>query len=143
MRFLTSVLAVACMAISAASQGSCQTNKAQPDRPYLEHLDTSRLHFSVPGTSGTGRVEMAASSAERDFSNLMNLSSAEIEAVLKLRGNVDVMMCSAGDHGCERASMVLHADSVDYNENTQEINAHGDVRIEPFRSRHQDARLPH
>jgi hypothetical protein len=31
--------------------------------------------------------------------------------------------------------MVLHADAVDYNEKTQEIDAHGDVRIEPYRSR--------
>jgi hypothetical protein len=56
------------------------------------------------------------------------------ERRLKLK----VSMCP--DRGCEKGSMVLHADAVDYNENTHEIDAHGDVRIEPFRSQSQQLR---
>lgn len=33
--------------------------------------------------------------------------------------------------------MVLHADVVDYNEKTHEIDAHGDVHIDPYRSHPQ------
>ena len=51
-------------------------------------------------------------------------------------------MCSPGGHGCDQGSMVLHADAVDYNEKTQEIDAHGDVRIEPYRSRTQNTIIP-
>jgi hypothetical protein len=43
-------------------------------------------------------------------------------------------MCLPGDHGCDNGSMILHADAVDYNEKTHQIDAHGDVRIEPYRS---------
>jgi len=32
--------------------------------------------------------------------------------------------------------------AVDYNEKTQEIDAHGDVRIEPYRSRTQNTIIP-
>jgi hypothetical protein len=39
--------------------------------------------------------------------------------------------------------MVLHADAVDYNENTNVIDAHGDVRIEPFRSQRLNIGTPH
>jgi lipopolysaccharide assembly outer membrane protein LptD (OstA) len=39
--------------------------------------------------------------------------------------------------------MVLHADAVDYDEKTQEIDAHGDVRIEPYRNRPPNTVVPH
>jgi lipopolysaccharide assembly outer membrane protein LptD (OstA) len=35
------------------------------------------------------------------------------------------------DRGCEKGSMVLRADAVDFNKKSHEIDAHGDVRIEP------------
>jgi len=120
-------------AIAFASQGVCQEKKPQPDRPYLEHTESPRLHFMTPFTRSTGRVELAASSAQRDLNAPLDLSSAEIESVLRLRGNVEVMMCSPGSHGCDNGSMVIQADAVDYNEKTHEIHAHGDVRIEPYR----------
>ena len=102
-----------------ASQGVCQEAKSEPGRPYLRHTESPRLHFTIPSTESTGRVEFTASSAER----------TETESVLRLRGNVEAMMCSPGGHGCDNGSIVLHADAVDYNEKTREIDAHGNVHI--------------
>ncbi len=130
MKLLMLSVAMACQAFALAPQGMSQEQKPEQDRPYIEHTDVSRLHFM--NFVSLGRVDLAASSAERLLSAPLGLSSAETESVLVLRGNVEVSMCA--DRGCEKGSMVLHADAVDYNENTHEIDAHGDVRIEPFRS---------
>jgi hypothetical protein len=97
--------------------------------------------FDTP-TESTGRVELTASSADRDLSTQRNISSTENEAVLQLRGNVEVMMCSPGGHGCDNGAMVLHADVVDYNEKTHEIDAHSDVHIDPYRSQPQNTIIP-
>jgi lipopolysaccharide assembly outer membrane protein LptD (OstA) len=131
-------VAMACQTFAFTPQGMSQEQKPQPDRPYIEHTETSRLHFM--NFVSLGRVDLAASSAERLLSAPLGLSSAETESVLVLRGNVEVSMCS--DRGCERGSMVLHADAVDYNENTHELDAHGDVRIEPFRTRPRSTVTP-
>jgi lipopolysaccharide assembly outer membrane protein LptD (OstA) len=138
MKLLMLSVAMVCQAFAFAPQGVSQEQKPQPDRPYLEHTETSRLHFM--NFISIGRVDLAASSAERLLSAPLGLSSAETESVLLLRGNVEVSMCA--DRGCEKGSMVLHADAVDYNENTHEIAAHGDVRIVPFRSRPQSTVTP-
>jgi hypothetical protein len=114
-------------------QGLCQEKQPAPNRPYLEHKGTPRLHFVTPSGRSTGRVELTASSAQRDLKAPRGLSSAEVQSVLQLRGNVEVMMCSRGSHGCDHGSMVLHADTVDYNEQTHELDARGDVRIKPYR----------
>ena len=53
-----------------------------------------------------------------------------------------MIMCSPGGHGCDNGSMVLHADAVDYNEKTHEIDAHGGVHIEPYRSQPQNTVIP-
>lgn len=115
-------------------QGSCQGMQSAPSRPYLEHEDTPRLHFMAPSTGSTGRVELAASSAQRDKRAPRGLSNANVQSVLQLRGNVEVMMCSPGNHGCDRGSMAIHADAIDYDEQTHEIDARGNVRIRPYRS---------
>jgi hypothetical protein len=134
MKLLMLSVVMACQVFAFAWQGVCQVAKPQPDRPHLMHTQSSRLHFSIPPSESTGRVELTASSAER--------SSTETEAVLQLRGNVEVMMCSPGGHGCDNGSMVLHADAVDYNEKTHEIDAHGGVHIEPYRSLPQNNVIP-
>jgi hypothetical protein len=134
MKLLMLSVVMACQVFAFASQGVCQEAKPQPDRPYLMHTKSPRLHFSIPPTESTGRVELTASSAER--------SSTETEAVLQLRGNVEVMMCPPGGHGCDNGSMVLHADAVDYNEKTHEIDVHGGVHIEPYRSQPQNTVIP-
>jgi lipopolysaccharide assembly outer membrane protein LptD (OstA) len=126
------------MAVALAPQGVCQGQKPQLDRPYLEHTETSRLHFM--NFISIGRVDFAASSAQRVLSAPLDLSSSEIESILHLRGDVEVSMCP--DRGCEKGLMVLHADAVDYNENTNVIDAHGDVRIEPFRSQRPNIGTP-
>ena len=138
MKLLMLSVAMACQAFAFVTQAVSQEQKPQPDRPYIEHTETSRLHFM--NFISIGRVDLAASSAERLLSAPLGLSSAETESVLVLRGNVEVSMCA--DRGCEKGSMVLHADAVDYNENTHEIDAHGDVRIEPFRSRPRNTVTP-
>lgn len=125
------MLSVAMVAFT--SQGICQ----QSDRPYIEHAETSRLHFMIPPRGNTGEVVLEAWNAQRVLTGPVNLSSAEIESVLELKGAVRVEMCSPGALGCEPGSIVLHADAVDYNEKTQEIEAHGDARILPFRTRPQ------
>jgi lipopolysaccharide assembly outer membrane protein LptD (OstA) len=142
MKLLMLSAVMACQFFAFASQGVCQEAKPQPDRPYLMHTKAPRLHFLIPPTESTGRVELTASSAERDLSAQRNTSSTENEAVLQLRGNVEVMMCSPGGHGCDNGAMVLHADMVDYNEETHEIEAHGDVHIDPYRSRPQNTIIP-
>jgi hypothetical protein len=138
MKLLMLSVAMACQALAFAPQGLSQEQRPQPDRPYIDHTETPRLHFM--DFESIWRVDLAASSAERLLSAPLGLSSAETESVLLLRGNVEVSMCA--DRGCEKGSMVLHADAVDYNENTHEIDAHGDVRIEPFRSRPPNALTP-
>ena len=45
MKLLMLSVAMACQAFALASQGVCQQQNPQPDRPYLEHTETSRLHF--------------------------------------------------------------------------------------------------
>ena len=142
MKLLMPGVAVASVTFAFASEGICQEQKPQSDRPYLEHTETSRLHFTVPPSGNTGRVVLEAWSAQRVLSGPLDLSSAEIESVLELKGAVQVRMCSPGGLGCEQGSMVLHADAVDYNEKTQEIDAHGNVRIEPFRSRTSSTATP-
>jgi hypothetical protein len=122
-------------------QGLCQEKQPAPRRPYLEHKEVPRLHFMTPSTGNTGRVELAASSAQRDIKAPRGLSSAEVQSVLQLRGNVEVMMCSPGNHGCDHGSMAIHADAVDYNEQTHEIDARGDVRIKPYRSQPRNEQL--
>jgi hypothetical protein len=142
MKLLTLSVVMACQVFAFASQVLCQEAKPQPDRPYLRHTESPRLHFSIPLTESTGHVELTASSAERDLNAQRNISSAEAEAVLQLRGDVEVIMCPPGDHGCDNGSMVLHADAVDYNEKTHEIEARGDVHIKPYRSQPPIAIIP-
>jgi hypothetical protein len=132
MKLLLLSLAMGCQAFAFASQGGCQEKDPQPNRPYLEHTESPRLHFMMPPTGTTGRVELAASSAQLDLIAPLGLSSAEVESLLQLRGSVEVMMCSPD--GCSHGSMVLRADAVDYDEKTHEIDAQGAVRIEPYRS---------
>jgi hypothetical protein len=133
MKLLLLSLAMGCQAFALAAQGVCQEKKPQPNRPSLEHTESPRLHFMTPPTGTTGRVELAASSAQLDLIAPLGLSSAEVESLLQLRGSVEVMMCSPD--GCSHGSMVLRADAVDYNEKTHEIDAQGAVRIGPYRSR--------
>ena len=123
---------VACLAFVSGSRGVCQQQNPQPERPYLMHAEPPRLYFSWMPTEGTGRVELSASDAQLTFSPWANLTSADIESVLQLRGNVQVRMCAPSSHGCEKWSIVLRADSVDYNEQTRQIDAHGHVHIDPY-----------
>ena len=110
MKLLMLSVAMACQTFAFAPQGLSQEQKPQPDRPYIEHTETSRLHFM--NFVSLGRVDLAASSAERLLSAPLGLSSAETESVLLLRGDVEVSMCL--DRGCEKGSMILRADAVDF-----------------------------
>jgi lipopolysaccharide assembly outer membrane protein LptD (OstA) len=85
----------------------------------------------MPPTESTGRVELAATNAQLTLRPEPNLTSAEIDSILQLRGNVEVRMCLPSRYGCEKGSLLLRANAVDYNEKTREIDAHGDVRILP------------
>jgi lipopolysaccharide assembly outer membrane protein LptD (OstA) len=122
------MLSVAMAALT--SQGNCQ----QAERPYLTYTDVPRLYFSMPSTEQIGRVELVASNASITLSPQADLTSAEIESVLQLTGNVQVRMCAPSSHGCDKWSILLRADAVDYNEQTREINAQGNVHIEPPKS---------
>src|ERR1700744_3624713 len=105
MKLLMLSAVMPCQVFTFASQGVCQEAKPQADRPYLMRTKSPRLHFSIPPTESTGRVELTASSAERDLSAQRNISSTETETVLQLRGNVEVMMCPPGGHGCDNGSI--------------------------------------
>jgi hypothetical protein len=142
MKLLLLSVVMACQVVAFASQGVCQEAKPQPDQPHSMHPKSPRLHFSIPSNESTGHVELTASSARRDLSAQRDISRTDTAAVLQLRGNVEVVMCPPGGHGCDNGAMVLHADAVDYNEKTHEIDAHGDVHIAPYRSQPQNTILP-
>ena len=118
MKLLTLVLVV-CQFTVVAPQAICHEN---------------RLHLTefLPETS-PGRLNVTASSAYRDVSD----SGARI---LHLRGDVEVRMITCGPDPkgvvlCDRGSMVMHADSVDFNEKTGEIQASGNVHVAPYPNR--------
>ena len=119
------MLSVAMVALT--SQGISQ----QPERPYLTYTGAPRLYFSMPPTEQIGLVELSASNAQLTLGPQANITSAEVQSVLQLTGNVQVRMCAPSSHGCDKWSILLRADAVDYNEQTREINAQGNVRIEP------------
>jgi hypothetical protein len=129
MRFAVLSVAAVCLPFIFAASGACQQDNPQPERPYLAHTESPRLYFLMPPTESAGAIELAASNAEFALSPEPNLTSAEIDSILQLRGNVQVRMCSATRYGCEKGSIVLRANAVDYNAKTREIDAHGDVRI--------------
>jgi hypothetical protein len=60
-------------------------------------------------------------SAQRVLKAPLDLSSAKIESVLHLRGNVEVRMWSNGRCDSDHGSIVVHADAVAYNDNTNEM----------------------
>jgi len=122
MKLLTLGVAVACQISAFAALAMCQEKEAQPER----------LHITRPFPDAPGRVELTASSIERELSN------KESESIFQLKGKVEVRMvtCGRGSRGncmvCDQGSMMLHADAVDYNEKTGEISARGNVRLTPY-----------
>jgi hypothetical protein len=125
-------LMVVCLSFIYAPKGVSQQQNPQPERPYLIHTEPQRLYFLMPPTESTGAVELAASTAQFTLSPQPHLTSAEVDSILQLRGNVQVTMCAPSKHGCEKWSIVLRADAVDYNDKTRAIDAHGDVHIDPY-----------
>jgi len=116
MKLLMLSAAMVCQVLALASRSVCQETKAQPER----------LHFSMPFPDGHKvKFELVASSAQRIP------SSDKTGDVLQLRGNVEVTMITCRPTGnlCDKSPLVLHADAVDYNEKTGEIDTHGDVHI--------------
>jgi hypothetical protein len=124
---------VAGLPLLATPTAICQQQNTQPERPFLTYVELPRLYFEMPPTEHTGRVELTASNAQLNLGAQPNLTSAEIESVLQLTGNVQVMMCSPGRQGCDHGSILLRADAVDYNEKTGAMDLHGDVHIDPYR----------
>ena len=81
MKPLTLTAVIVCQIFAFASFAMCQEKEAKPER----------LHVSRPfPETSPGRVELTASSIERD------LSSKASESILKLKGNVDVRMITCG-----------------------------------------------
>lgn len=103
-------------------RATCQDNRAEP----------GQIHVTRPIPGGRGsRVVLSASTIQRDLTNKSS------EPILHLRGNVELKMitCARSPQGavaCDGA-MVLHADSVDYNEQTGSIDAQGNVHIAPHK----------
>jgi hypothetical protein len=136
----TGIFPLAIMVVATSMFGQSPTlpsrfdpsQSTQSERPYLAHTETPRLYFSMPPKETIGRVELAASNAEITLSPQPNMTSAEIESVLQLRGNVQVRMCAPSGHGCDKWSVLLRADAVDYNEQTRAMDAHGNVHIDPY-----------
>jgi lipopolysaccharide assembly outer membrane protein LptD (OstA) len=100
----------------------------------------NRLHLTefLPETN-PGRLMMTASAAYRDVSD----SGAKI---LHLRGDVEVRMITCGPDAkgfvvCDRGAMVMHADSVDFNEKTGEIQASGNVHVAPYPNRPSKSKI--
>jgi hypothetical protein len=115
MKLLTLILVICSFAIAAPQASGQET----------------RLHLTrfFPDSS-PGRIVLSALSAQRDV-------SASGATILHLSGNVEVRVIACGpgqDHSdvCSVGSMVLHADAVDYNEKTGEIQPSGNVHVEPY-----------
>jgi hypothetical protein len=128
MKLLVPSAVIAFQICAFVPQAISQQNQAQPER----------LHIARTFPDDIGGVELTASSAQRD------LSSKQGESILQLRGNVEVRMftCGPTDRGnvvCDKGSMVLHANAVDYNEKTGDIHVRGDVRIAPYRGKSKTA----
>ena len=108
---------IACPLTALVSEAVCQDNVAEP------------LHMVI-GTPQGHRVELTATSMERDVSN------KETQLTLHLKGDVSIRLItcvsSAKEHVCEGA-MVLRADEADYHQDTGEFEARGNVRIIPHR----------
>jgi lipopolysaccharide assembly outer membrane protein LptD (OstA) len=105
-----------CLFAAAAPQAIC-------------HDDKLHLTEFLPETN-PGRLVVTASNAYRDVSD----SGARI---LHLRGDVEVRMitCALNKTGvsvCDRGAMVMHADSVDFNEKTGDLQATGNVHVAPY-----------
>jgi lipopolysaccharide assembly outer membrane protein LptD (OstA) len=110
MKLLMLSIAIACQLSPLASRAACQESKSQPER----------LHFAFSFPQGHKVLfELTAMNAQRVLSS----------SVLRLTGNVEVRMttCPPQGHVCIASPMVLHADAVDYNEATGQMDAHGDV----------------
>jgi lipopolysaccharide assembly outer membrane protein LptD (OstA) len=109
MKLLILSVAIACQLSPLASRALCQESRSQPER----------LHFAFSPQGHKVLFELTATSAQRVLSS----------SVLQLTGNVEVRTttCPPQGHVCVRSPMVLHADAVDYNEATGQIDAHGDV----------------
>src|ERR1700722_4518773 len=123
---------VVCLPFICATKGVSQQQNPEPERPHLTHTEPPRLYFLMPPRGDIGRVELAASSAQFSLSPQPHLTNAEVDSILQLRGNVQVTMCAPEEYGCEKWSIVLRADAVDYNAKTREIDARGDVHIDPY-----------
>ncbi len=124
MKLLGLSIAVACQICAFGPMAICQENTTPPVRLHLAR--------AFPESLGS-RVEFTASSAQRD------LSSKESQTILQLRGNVEArtiacVPAGAGDRVVCEGSMVLHADSIDFNETTGEMDARGNVRMMPYRA---------
>jgi hypothetical protein len=110
MKHLLLSVAIACQLSPLASTAVCQERASQPER----------LHFAFSFPQGHKVLfELTATNAQHVLSS----------PVLQLTGNVEVTMttCPPQGHACVKSPMVLHADAVDYNEATGQIDAHGDV----------------
>jgi hypothetical protein len=115
MKLLT-LVSVGCLSAVVASQAIGQETRLHLTRFFPD--------------SNPGRVVLTASSAQRDM-------SANGATILHLTGNVEVRVITCGpgqDHSdaCSVGSVVMHADAVDYNEKTGEIQPSGNVHVEPY-----------
>jgi hypothetical protein len=115
MKLLTLVLVICSFAV-AAHQATGQETRLHLTRFFPD--------------SNPGRVVLSAFSAQRDV-------SADGATILHLSGNVEVRVIACGpgqdrSDACSVGSMVMHADAVDYNEKTGEIQPSGNVHVEPF-----------
>jgi lipopolysaccharide assembly outer membrane protein LptD (OstA) len=119
MKLLMLTVAIASQIFTFAPRALCQDN-TQPEPVHLLR--------PIPGSPGA-RVALTASSADRD------LSTRTSESIIHLKGNVEARMINcvfpsrqSGAVVCGY-STVVHADEVDYNEKTGEIEPHGNVRV--------------
>jgi hypothetical protein len=113
MRFLLVAVAIIWQVSGLTSHARCQ----EPDAE-------GRLHFTFGFPGGfNGRYELTASTAETVHPN------GKADSILQLRGNVEVrtIVCRPTGNVCDKSSLVLRADAIDFNETTGEIEAKGTV----------------
>jgi lipopolysaccharide assembly outer membrane protein LptD (OstA) len=107
--------AVLCVVLTCQFSVLCQENQQK--------------HLQISSPDGGPGISLAALNIERD------ISKASYSPAIELKGNVEIRTALCGHEVPARKMMVLRADVATYHEDSGQIEASGNVRVnfEPLR----------